>query len=284
MMVAMAVTAILVVLLVNVTGTVSNAWKRGESQAETSSNARGALGMMSRELKSALIDLDLGFRILTVPTADNNFKLKFLTRAEPTADGTPAVKKVCYQLAWADSGLVPRIYTEYAADHSVPVLVRTESTNLDDVFDVNSSNPADKWTLEFGEIPEGGVNASESLDPKVGVTEVVAENVVGWRVVPQYWDETLQIMKADDPKSGSQFYDKYLTSDIAPRAIEIVLAVVPTRELGPITNFEEEWGGIHSNGRLFSILESTSSEPFTRLLRQHIRFFPSTVYLQSKTP
>ena len=130
MMVAMAVTAVLVLLLVNVTGTVSNAWKRGETQAESSSNARGALGMMSRELKSALIDLDLGCRILTVPSAENNFQLKFLTRAEPKADGSPAVKKVCYQLAWADERLIPTVYASYDKSHPVPVLIRTDSTNL----------------------------------------------------------------------------------------------------------------------------------------------------------
>ena len=284
MMVAMAVTAVLVLLLVNVTGTVSNAWKRGESQAESSSNARGALGMMSRELKSAIIDLDLGCRILTVPSVDNNFKLKFLTRAEPTADGAPAIKKVCYQLAWADEHLVPKIYAAYAVDHPIPVLVRTESTDLEDVFRIEPGNPAERWTEEFGELPEGGISASQKGDPTQGVTEVVAENVVGWKIVPHYWDESLQLMKADEPGSGSRFFDKYLTSDVAPRALEVVMAVVPTRELGPITNFESEWGGIQRKSDLFDIVQSDSNDPFTSLIRKHIRFFSSTVYLQSKTP
>lgn len=284
MMVAMAVTAVLVLLLVNVTGTVSEAWKRGESQAESSSNARGALGMMSRELKSALIDLDLGCRILTVPSTENNFKLKFLTRAEPLADGTPAVKKVCYQLAWADERLVPKIYSEYAASHPVPVLVRTESTALDDVFRIDASNPAEKWSLDFGELSEGGILASWQGNPSQGVTEVVAENVVGWQIIPHYWDKTTQMMRADEPKTGSRFFDKYLTSDVAPRALEIVIAVVPTRQLGPITNFESEWGGIHHKKDLFNIVASTSNDPFTTLMRKHIRFFSSSVYLQSKTP
>lgn len=284
MMVAMAVTAVLVVLLVNVTGTVSNAWKRGESQAESSSNARGALGMMSRELRSALIDLDLGCRILTVPGDENNYKLKFLTRAEPKADGSPAVKKVCYQLAWADESLIPTVYASFAPDHPVPVLIRTESTNLEDVFIIDQANPAERWTLEFGELPEGGLRTSQSESGVQGVTEVVAENVVGWKVVPHYWDTTSEQMRADDPKAGSRFFDKFLTSDIAPRALEIIMAVVPTRQLGPITDFESQWGGLHSNSQLFSILESDSNEPFIRLLREHIRFFSSTVYLQSKTP
>lgn len=284
MMVAMAVTAVLVLLLVNVTGTVSSAWKRGESQAESSSNARGALGMMSRELRSALIDLDLGCRILTVPSAENNFKLKFLTRAEPNTDGSPAVKKVCYQLAWADQSLIPTVYGSFAPEHPVPVLVRTESTNLEDVFRIDQSNPAERWTLEFGELPEGGTPTSMPENGVQGVTEVVAENVVGWQVIPHYWDENTQQMRADEPNGGSRFYDRFLTSDIAPRALEIVMAVVPSRQMGPITDFESQWGGLHSNSQLFSILKSDSNEPFMRLLREHIRFFSSTVYLQSKTP
>ncbi len=284
MMVAMTVTALLIVMMVNVTGTVGNAWKRGESQAESSSNARGALGMMSRELQSALIDLDLGCRIMTVPSAANNFKLKFLTRAEPRNGETPAVKKVCYQLAWADEHLVPKIYVDFGPDHPVPVLVRTESNVLDDVFEVTVSNPAERWSLEFGELPEGGLTASELRGELQGVTEVVAENVVGWRITPHYWDEATQKMKVDEPKAGSEFFDKYLTSDIAPRALEVVMAVVPTRQLGPITNYENEWAGVHRDGALFDIVDSDANDPFTRLMRQHIRFFSATVYLQSKTP
>ncbi|HEX8295610.1 MAG TPA: prepilin-type N-terminal cleavage/methylation domain-containing protein, partial [Chthoniobacteraceae bacterium] len=138
LMLALAVTGLLVVVLINIANTTSNAWLSGEAQAESYANARGSINLMAREIKGAVVDLDLGFAIGTLPEESNNFVLKFLTRTGPTEEQNTPVRKIAYQLGWADSGIIPEITTTYDNRHRTPVLVRTLSNNLDDVFQVKT--------------------------------------------------------------------------------------------------------------------------------------------------
>lgn len=284
---AMAITSLLIILLVNIAGTTSLAWQRGEAQAETHSNARGALNLLGRELQGAVIDLDLGFRVLTVPAESNNFALKFLSRrqpqpGEPGSGGQPAVEKICYQLAWANESLLPEITAEHDEKHALPVLIRTMSTNLDDVFTITKPEDADLWTREWGKLPTGGIRAGQLIDGNI--TEVAAENVLGWRVVPYYWDESTGRITAAEPDSVPRYYDQYLTSEKAPRALGVQLAVVPSRALPRMkSGFASQWSAVRQHENLFAPTQLPGT-PFNDLLRQSARYFDGTFHLASKTP
>ncbi len=295
-MLAAAITTLLIALLVSVANAVSSAWSRGESQAEASGNARGALNLLTRELQGAVIDLDLGFRISSVAGEPNQFVLKFLTRADPDPDetnkvtnevipGTPAVRKVCYQLGWANQRLLPQVQSLASDATPTPVLVRTESEDLTDVFQVNETADADRWTREWGDLKPG---ASVSAGVTVGSErlDIAADNVLGWQVIPFGWNNVRIV--PDEPGESSRYYDRYLTSDVAPRALEIKLAVLPSRAVVRAAQFAEDWRGIRSDPQLFELqnLSSTSvkNTPFNDILRRDVKFFSTTIYLQSKTP
>ncbi|MDQ3621145.1 MAG: prepilin-type N-terminal cleavage/methylation domain-containing protein [Verrucomicrobiota bacterium] len=284
---AMAITSLLIILLVDMAGTTSNAWQRGEAQAETHSTARGALNLLGRELQGAVIDLDLGFRVLSVPAESNSFVLKFLSRrqpqpGEPNNGGEPAVEKVCYQLAWANESLLPEIIAQYDENHPIPVLIRTVSTNLDDVFIVKKPEDADLWSREWGELSTAPIRAGERIDGNI--TEVAAENVMGWRVVPYYWDDAAGRIAAADPNSVPKYYDEYLTSDKAPRALQVQLAVMPSRALPRIrSGFASQWANIRQEENLFAPTQLPDTR-FNDLVRQNARYFDATFHLASKTP
>jgi prepilin-type N-terminal cleavage/methylation domain-containing protein len=291
LMVAMAVTTVLIVMMVSLTSTVGNAWQRGDAQAETHASARGALTLLSRELQGAVVDLDLGFRVTTHLDKPNQFELRFLTRGEPTLDTVPAVKKVCYQLAWSQQKILARIQPEFSDEYPVPVLVRTESHDLSDVFVVSSANPRDQWTTNWGIIPETGVDPeTEGVADR---SEVAAENVLGWKVTPLYWDSVRSQTVPDRVDAEpTKYFNKYLTSDIAPRALEVEIMTMPTRQLSQGIAFRSQWADLRTYSWLFQVqrtIEDAGTDliprgPFSDVLRRHSVFFSATIYLQSKTP
>ncbi len=290
LMVAMAVTSLLVVLLVSLTSSVSNAWQRGEAQTEVHANARGVLNLLGRELQGALVDLDLGFHIAYVPAEPNNFRLRFLSRTKPEGDTVPPIMKVCYQLAWADTQLIPELVPVYDKDHPIPVLARTESSKMDDVFNIPvDDQDVTVWTDSWGQIPSGGVRTG--VEVNFSRTEVAAENVLGWRVTPVYWDTQSNQIARDKPDAQAIYYGKYLTSDKAPKALEVEIATVASKPIGRLVGFNE-WGDLRRSSWVMDLRqlagaptpEDAPSGPFTDLLRQNVKYFSSTIYLQSKTP
>jgi hypothetical protein len=275
----------------SVANSVCNAWSRGESQAESSANARGAMNLLTRELQGAVVDLDLGFRISSVAGEPNQFVLKFLTRAEPEPDivndktkqvksGTSAVRKVCYQLAWSDQRLLPRIEPHGSTVAPVPVLVRTESQDLTDVFEVKTTVDADRWSREWGNLSAGG-GVAAGVATGLERVDIAAENVLGWQVIPYGWDGARTL--PDRPGASARYYDQYLTSDKAPRAIEIKMASLPSRAVIRASQFEEPWKSVRSETALFD-LQKLANTPFNDILRRDVKYFSTTIYLQSKTP
>ena len=63
LLVAIAITTMLVLLLTNIGESAGSAWQRGAAQAETYSTARGSVSMLGRELEGAVIDLDIGLQV-----------------------------------------------------------------------------------------------------------------------------------------------------------------------------------------------------------------------------
>jgi hypothetical protein len=316
---AMTIAIVLIVLLARMVQLASFAWTHGDDQAETYTTARASVDLMSRDIQGAVVDLDFGFRLKNLTGAaatsgsTHNYSLTFLTHCTPASEtGTAAstgtnsnpnsVMKVCYQLGWADTTLFPKIEASYSASNPIPVLVRTTSTYLDDVFEVaatsGSSDPG-KWTDEFAnistkELVTGTVNSEgqpASISDQEGVTEVIAENVLGMEIHPLYWDPTqtppMEISTPSMSDSNSQiFYNDYLTSVNGPRAMTIQFAMVPTRSVGILSNLTG-WGEVFGQPDLFAILDpanATKTDTFHAQLRHNIHYFSSTIYLQSKTP
>lgn len=280
LMVATAITALLVVLLATIGESATRAWRQGAAQAETYSNSRGAISILGRELESAVIDLDIGFRVDTVTGEPGNTVLKFLRRTTPGPGG--AVEKTAYQLAWASDALIPTVRTSHDDTHTIPVLIRSTSTNLTDVYQVDSPGDMDAWTRNWGTLPEGTTVATGTPGGSDGSTiiEVAAEHVLGWRVTPKYWNGSA--ITSDD-RNTPRYYGRYLTSDQAPGALEIRLAVTSSQTAPQLKSFGTSWSGLRSREDLFDPLPAGNT-PFENLLRQSIRHFGSTYYLSSRTP
>jgi hypothetical protein len=321
-MVAMAVTIMIVTLLVTIASSTSSAWQRGEGQAETFASARGALALVGRELQGAVIDQDLGYVIQPVTGSPNNFVLKFISRRVPKGTEKAAVEKVAYQLAWAGPGLVPEVKGSYDENHSLPVLIRTtnftpdKANGLNDVFKIASGRFAWDWVRKWGTLAPSATIQTGQQDTTTGdITEVVAENVLGWRINPIYWDSATGKKKIviDDPNVSPRYYDdtkinanptgakppKYITSDLryvkksepalanittdtAPRAIEIRVLVVPSSTVTRLKALQG-WSSTRETSGLFDVL-TLPDNPFNNLLKQHARSFDATYYLSSKTP
>jgi len=116
------------------------------------------------------------------------------------------------------------------------------------------------------------------------MVEIAAEYVLAWEVVPKFWDGT---QVASDDSANPAYYGVYLTSDRAPKALEIRLAVVPPRILGQANAFPTEWGGVRNRATPrdifdYSLLSDTNA--FDRLLKKNLRQFGSIFYLSSRTP
>jgi prepilin-type N-terminal cleavage/methylation domain-containing protein len=280
LLVAVAITTMLVLLLANVGESAGSAWQRGAAQAETYSTARGSVSMLGRELEGAVIDLDIGIQVDKVTGQPGNKVLKFLRRRDP--DDAGSVEKTAYQLAWASVGLVPRVRADYDAGHPVPVLIRSTSRNLTDVYEVTAASGVDLWAKNWGTLPAGqevatGVRGGGDGDT---VVEIAAEYVLAWEVAPKFWDGSRIV--SDDP-GNSSYYGIYLTSDRAPGALEIRLAVVPSRILKQAQTFSE-WSSVRSRSDLFDPSLLSDSSPFDRLLQKNLRDFGATFYLSSRTP
>jgi len=306
---AMTIAIILIVLLARMVQMASFAWTHGDDQAETYTGARASMDLLSRDIQGAVVDLDFGFRLQNVKSgnsgaqAPHNYSLTFLTHCAPTASsGTipinpNSVMKVCYQLGWADNSLFPKIQPTYSSGNPIPVLVRTVSTYLDDVFIVTGTSPGE-WVNNFANISANPLQTGtiHSITDQEGVTEILAENVLGMEIHPVYWDTTQSPpLAVASPGSTSSdpngYYSNYLTSGstsssfAAPRALDVQLAVVPTRSV-PILSHYPAWSSVFSQQDLFSILQpsNTSTEAFHTQLQHSIHYFASTIYLQSKTP
>ena len=283
LLVAVAITTMLVLLLANVGESAGSAWQRGAAQAETYSTARGSVSMLGRELEGAVIDLDIGLQVDKVGGQPGNMVLKFLRRRDP--DDVGSVEKTAYQLAWASEGLVPRVQTGYDDGHPVPVLIRSTSRNLTDVYEVTASTGVDRWAKNWGTLQDGqevatGVRGGTDGDT---VVEIAAEYVLAWEVAPKFWDGTQVV---SDDLADSTYYGVYLTSDRAPKALGIRLAVVPSRILKQAQTFPG-WGAIRSRNDpepLFDYSRLSDSDPFERLLKRNLRDFGATFYLSSRTP
>jgi type II secretory pathway component PulJ len=272
LLVAIAITMLLVVLLATIGDSASRAWQRGAAQAESYSTARGSINTLGRELGSAVIDLDMGFIVEPVTGEPGNFIIKFLRRREPTADGD-VVEKTAYQLGWATRNLLPEVQAHFDAEHSVPVLIRTSSTDLADVY----SGQIDGWARDWGTLSGPTQTGVRGGSDGQTVVEIAAENVVGWKIVPKFWDGT---QFQNDTLDA--YYGKYLTSDKAPGSLEVGMAILPSRSV-PALSQMAEWGQMRSRNDLFdytalgtSVLESG--------LRQHLRHFTTTLFLSSRTP
>jgi|GEM_PF-3856477 prepilin-type N-terminal cleavage/methylation domain len=282
LLVAVAITTMLVLLLANIGESAGSAWLRGAAQAETYSTARGSVSLLGRELEGAVIDLDIGLRVETVPGQPGNMVLKFLRRRNP--DDAGSVEKTAYQLAWASTGLVPRVQSDYDAGHPVPVLIRSTSTNLSDVYEVNSATGVDHWVKNWGTLQSGQEVATGVRGGSDGetVVEIAAEYVLAWEVAPKYWDGTRVV---SDDRDNSTYYDVYLTSDRAPKALEIRVAVAPSRVLNQAQPFAG-WGALRTRNpdTLFEYTQLSETDPFERLLKRNLRHFAATFYLSSRTP
>lgn len=284
LLVAVAITALLVLLLANVGESAGSAWQRGAAQAETYSTARGSIGILGRELEGTVIDLDIGFQLDEVPGEPGNMVLKFLRRRDP--DNSGSVEKTAYQLAWASSGLLPKVQAGYDTAHPVPVLIRTTSTNLSDVYEITQAGGVNGWVKNWGtlapgvELPTG----ARGGDDGETIVEIAAEYVLAWEVVPKFWNGA---QVASDDAENPAYYGQYLTSDKAPKALEIRLAVVPSRILGQVEPFSSQWGGVRNrtNPRdIFDYSLLSDADAFDRLLKKNLRHFSSTFSLSSRTP
>jgi prepilin-type N-terminal cleavage/methylation domain-containing protein len=283
LLVAVAITTMLVLLLANVGESAGSAWQRGAAQAETHSTARGSVSMLGRELEGAVIDLDIGLQVDKVAGQPGNMVLKFLRRRDP--DDAGSVEKTAYQLAWASEGLVPRVQANHDAAHPVPVLIRSTSRDLTDVYEVTAATGVDRWAKTWGTLPAEGEVATGVGGGSDGdtVVEIAAEYVLAWEVAPKFWDGTQVV---SDDLENSTYYGTYLTSDRAPKALEIRMAVVPSRILKQAQTLPG-WGAIRSRndpGDLFDYSRLSDSDPFERLLKRNLRDFGATFYLSSRTP
>jgi hypothetical protein len=325
-MVAMAVTIMVIGLLATIADATSRAWRKGEGQAETFASARGALGLIGRELQGAVIDPDMGYIVQSIQGSPNNFVLKFLARRTPIGTDTAAVEKVAYQLAWASDGLVPEVRGSYDAKHTLPVLIRTSNSTttktngVSDVFKITSGKNAWDWARNWGNLAATTTIQTGQQNSSTGdVTEVVAENVLGWRINPIYWDPVAPDASSkkgklviDNPASTPRYYDdpkvavtaarppKYITSDLkyvkkadptklstirtdsAPRAIEIRLLSLPSHVVPRLKDMQG-WSSTRETAGLFDYLKLADS-PFNNLIRQNAQTFDATFYLSSKTP
>ena len=249
---AMAIAIILIVLLARMVGMASFAWTHGDDQAETYTSARASMDLLSRDIQGAVVDLDFGFRLQNVQAsggsaqAPHNYSLTFLTHTAPVvATGTNtnpnSVMKVCYQLGWADKSLFPLVQATYSSENPIPVLIRTASTYLDDVFTVSGTN-AGAWVSSFADLSNTPLQTGtlHAITDQEGVIGVLAENVVGLEIHPVYWDTTQSPpMAVASPGSTSAdpngYYRAYMTSVYtfnsgsvnAPQALDIQMAVVP---------------------------------------------------------
>ena len=320
LLVAVAITLIMVALMASIANFTTRAWQRGEGKAETNAGARGALALIGRELQGAVIDNDLGFIVQTVPGESNNFVLKFLSRREPQGQNVAAVEKVAYQLAWASTSLLPQVTTDQDKEHPIPVLIRTSNSDagkgLYDVFNANGSNYSWTWARDWGNLPSGAPVQTGQKRGNGDVTEVVAENVLGWRIKPLFWktgaDGSTPSVAIDDTspdKGGSEqprYFDdsaaataKYITSDLkyvkeadpilknisaseAPRALEIEIAALPSRVL-PRAITMDGWSGLRAKDDLFDP-NDWSDSPLDKLMKQGVQILDASYYLISRTP
>lgn len=284
LLVAVAITSLLVLLLANIGESAGSAWQKGAAQAETHSTARGSISILGRELEGTVIDLDIGFQLDKVTGELGNMVLKFLRRRDP--DNVGSVEKTAYQLAWASSGLIPKVRAGYDAAHPVPVLIRTTSTDLTDVYEITQATGVDGWVKNWGTLAPGEEVATGVRGGADGETivEIAAEYVLAWEVIPKFWDGT---EVASDDAENPAYYGLYLTSDRAPKALEIRLAVVPSRILGQAQAFPAQWGGVRNRTNPRDIFEYkllSDTDPFERLLKKDLRQFSSTFFLSSRTP
>jgi prepilin-type N-terminal cleavage/methylation domain-containing protein len=270
MLVAMAVTALLLVILTSVGDSVVRAWQRGSAQAESYSTARGAISSLGRELESAVIDLDMGFVIEPVTGELGNFVIKFLRRRDAT-DGGDVVEKTAYQLAWAGSGLLPSVSPTYDSAHPIPVLIRTSSTNLDGVYTGAKDDWAQTWGTLTGSVQTGVKGGADGET----TTEIAADNVVGWKILPKYWD-------GSSIKSDDSYYDRYLTSERAPDSLEVQIAIVPSRSITTLSSLPG-WDVVRTRDQVFDY-SKLGENGFDGELKKHLRTFTTTLYLSSRTP
>lgn len=272
LLVAISITMLLVLLLASMGDSATRAWQRGAAQAESYSTARGAISTLGRELGSAVIDLDMGFVVEPVPGQPGNFVLKFLRRRD--ADETGAiVEKTAYQLGWATRNLLPEVQAHYDADHPIPVLVRTSSTDLTDVY----SGQTDDWARNWGTLSTAIQTGVKGGADGQTITEIAAENIVGWKVMPKFWDGTrIQNDTLD------AYFGRYLTSDKSPGSLEVSMAILPSRSLASLSQMAD-WGQMRERDDLFD-LTTLGSGALDDGLKRHLRHFTTTLFLSSRTP
>jgi hypothetical protein len=139
-----------------------------------------------------------------------------------------------------------------------------------------------KWVKDWGGLPSGVLRAGAISNGTFA--DVAAENVLGWQVIPMYWDKNNSKIRLDEPGAQSPYYDKYLTSDKAPRALQVKMATVPSRAANLLSaRFPDEWSKVRDLVGLFDE-EELAETPFTKQLRQNLKYFDATINLSSKTP
>jgi hypothetical protein len=203
----------------------------------------------------------------------------------------------------------------------------TKTKGLNDVFKIASGKNSWDWVRNWGTLAPTGTIQTGQVDATTGdITEVVAENVLGWRVNPIYWDPLAADtnnpgkkgkMVIDAPATtppttpAPRYYDnpqvaattakppKYITSDLkyvkksdttlanittnsAPRAIEIRLVTVPSNAVTRLKSLTG-WSAVRETSGLFDLYKLTDT-PFNNLLKQNAQAFDATFYLSSKTP
>jgi len=310
LMVAMSITIVIVVLLASMVGSVSNLWRKGQDQTETFAAARGAMSLIGHEMQGMVIDLDLGYAVQETKGDPNNIVLKFLSRRQPSGTTVAGVEKIAYQLAWASDDILPTVTPLYDTGHTVPVLIRTSNfqtlKGLNEVFNVTGGKQAWSWIRDWGTLT---TEVQTGIQSDTGdITEVMADNVLQWKVNPVFWDSSgaKPIISVDSPPG--RYYDdmsnqeaaKYITSDLkyvrkedpnnpsyytpdsAPRAIEIHLATVPYNALGRLSALNT-WANVRSETGLFDISKLGAS-PLDKQLLHYLTYFQTTYYLYSRTP
>jgi hypothetical protein len=194
---------------------------------------------------------------------------------------------------------VPQIQANYDADHPLPVLVRTKNATaagLNDVFDITSGKTPEDWSKNWGNLASGGAVQSGQIVGNGDVTEVVAENILGWKIEPIYID--FASGKGDrviDGTTSTRYFDKYVTADLryvkgttsltsadAPRALGIRIASVPASALTRLTALPG-WGNVRADPQLFTPYDLNGSA-LNNLLKKNIRLFNSIYFLSSRVP
>ncbi len=210
---ATVITALLVVLLAQVVGSVTFAWKSGNSNAERRQNGRALTDFIAQELRAAILptggssasqaNLQFTLNPNTVSIANRNPSALFWQA--PMAQNSPAgdLAEYGYFVKW-DAGTPPRaVLCRFSADSSSPnYLVYTNQDWVTDTL-LGKAAPADSASGYLG---------------------LFAENVVG------FWTRFLNTDGSEMTSANGQF-DSRISGRLPP-SVEVSIVMLDDRTAG----------------------------------------------------